>query len=191
MPQLWTLVVIVGVIAAVAIYARARGRRSRRDDQGLSMPRVEGFQVSGPLHPAMTRGCVFDLGLQYGRGFRRKEGPALPHGPGCLCRSIPFAFSGSEVFNGSLRRFAELRSSEPGFPQVACAPLLKALKRVNAEPIPDTLTGYLTLVGVVEDLTPEQQDAVKRFLETRYAYLRELPTAGAPEPSNPQPSGTV
>jgi hypothetical protein len=166
------LLLIVAVIVVVWGFLRRRPRRGRQEDRGMSMPRIDGFQVTSPLHPRMTRGCVFDLGLQYGRGFRRKDGPALPHGPDCQCRTAHFAFSGTEVFNGSLRKLGELRCSVPGFPQEACKPLLDALKRVNAEPVPDTLTGYLERIGPMEGFAPEHQAPVRRFLEDRFAYLR-------------------
>jgi hypothetical protein len=193
MRELWPLVLGFGVIVLLLGILRARPGR-RRQERGLAIPKVEGFQVTGPLHPRMTRGCVFDLGLQYGRGFRRKEGPALPHGPNCECRAVPFAFSGQEVFSGSLRRFAEIRCSMPGFPPEACRPLLEGLRRVNAEPVPGTLTEYLGRVGLLESLPPHQREPVLRFLEDRYAYLcdpRPAPAADGAVPSAPQPSDAV
>jgi len=170
----WPLLVLFAVIVVVLGILRRRPKSRTSDEGGMFMPRVEGFQVMSPLHPRMTRGCVFDSGLQYGHGFRRKEGPALPHGPDCKCRTAPFAFSGSEVFGGSLRKIAEIRCAVPDFPQEACKPLFDALKRVNAEPVPDTLTGYLEQVGAIDGLAPEHQEPVRRFLEDRFAYLRNL-----------------
>lgn len=191
MRDVWPLLVAVGVIVSLWAIVRSRSGK-RRDERGVNMPRVEGFQVTGPLHPRMTRGCVFDLGLQYGRGFRRKEGPALPHGPDCQCRSIPFAFSGAEVFSGSLRRFAEVRCAQPGFPAEACQPLLEALRRVNADAVPDTLTGYLGQVGLLDRLTPEHREPVQRFLEERYTFLRETqPASGRAAAPADQPSDAL
>jgi len=173
----WPLILVFAVIVVILGIMRRRPKRRSPDDVGIPIPRVEGFQVMSPLHPRMTRGCVFDLGLQYGRGFRRKEGPALPHGPDCQCRTSPFAFSGSEVFSGSLRKIAEVRCAVPDFPQEACRPLFDALKRVNAEPVPDTLTGYLEQVGAIEGLALEHRAPVRHFLEERFAYLRGLSAA--------------
>jgi hypothetical protein len=191
MREVWPLLVAVGAIVSLWAIMRFRSAK-RRDERGVAMPRVEGFQVTSPLHPRMTRGCVFDLGLQYGRGFRRKEGPALPHGPDCQCRPLPFAFSGAEVFSGSLRRFAEVRCAQPDFPAEACAPLLEGLKRVNADAVPDTLTGYLGRIGLLDRLAPPHREPVRRFLEERYAFLRETqsPSDRAAAPAD-RPSDAV
>lgn len=191
MKELWPLLLVFGVAVLLWGTLRRRSAPRERSERTLVMPRVEGFQVMSPLHPRMPRGCVFDLGLQYGKGFRRKEGPALPHGPDCRCRTTPFSFSGSEVFGGSLRRFGELSCAVPGFPQAACQPLLQALKRVNAEPVPETLSGYLDQVGTIPGLAPEHQEPVRRFLEERYAYLRGLPTPAGDAPGDAHHAGGV
>lgn len=186
MSNYWPVLLAIAVVALIFVIRRRRPAR-QREERALGMPRVEGFQVTGPLHPRMTRACVFDLGLQYGKGFRRKDGPALPHGPECKCRTTPFVFSGSEVFGGSLKRFAPMQCDLPGFPAEACKPLLDALRRMNAEPVPETLTDYLAQAGLEADLPAEQREAIRRFLEERFGYLSAQRTAAGPEGPQPDP----
>jgi hypothetical protein len=178
---------VVGVLLFLALRRAAR-RRKRKD---VPIPRVEGFLVSTPLHPRMLRACVFDRGLLYGRGFRRKEGPALPHGPDCQCRATPIALPGTEVFSGSLRRGNEVACAVPGFPADACRPLLDALRRVNAESVPPTLDAYLALADLAS-FAAGHQAPVRRFLEERYRFLKAQPGGHVPAPAGPErPQGAA
>ncbi|NIP71732.1 MAG: hypothetical protein GWO16_01270, partial [Gammaproteobacteria bacterium] len=70
----------------------------------------QGYQVSAYVHPHMSQACLYDHGMQFGKGFRRKVGPALPHDAGCQCEVTPFSFTSSEVFNGALRSVSAIRS---------------------------------------------------------------------------------
>jgi hypothetical protein len=184
----WPILLVAGV--ALVVW-RLRRRVPKREDRApILARRVEGFQILSPLHPRMSRTCIFDFGLQYGPGFRRKDGPALPHSPDCRCRAEPFAFTSSEVFSGALRRLAEAGTDLPGFPQEACKPLLDALRRVNADPVPETLKAYLAATGR-DDFPAEQRAAVGRFLTERFEFLigqEHRPRAAghpASDPANP------
>jgi len=175
MNQVELALLALAAVAAVLLWSRIRSVR-RRTRKEIPIPVVEGFQVQSPLHPRMLRACVFDLGLPYGPGFRRKEGPALPHGPDCQCRAVPFAVPGTDVFPGSLRKVAGLQCSSAGFPPEACQPLLDTLRRIDAEPLPPSLAGYLALARV-DSFASEHRESVRNFLENRHEFLLSLRVA--------------
>jgi hypothetical protein len=164
------VLLLMGLIVVGWRFSRPRARGDRSDRVRRPERKIEGFQVDSPLHVWMGRGCVSDLGMQYGAGFRRKEAPLLPHDPHCRCETIPFAFTASEVFGGALRRLGEPRSLEAGFPAEAIAPVIAALKRINAEPLPAAAEAYLALAAV-DSFGPEIRGAVAAFLRERHAYL--------------------
>lgn len=164
------VLLLLGLIVVGWRFTRRKPRadapeRSRRPER-----KVEGFQVWSPLHVRMGRGCIADHGMQYGTGFRRKEGPLLPHDPNCRCETIAFTFTGSEVFGGALRRVGEPKTLQPGFPLSAVAPMMAALKRINAEPLPADVDAYLALAGV-DNFEELSRGAVAAFLRERYAFL--------------------
>jgi len=177
------VLVLLGLVVVGWRFARRKPKAEAPERVRRPERRVDGFQVWSPLHLRMGRSCLFDHGMQYGPGFRRKEGPLLPHDPDCRCETIPFSYLGSEVFAGALRRVGESKTQEPGFPLEAVTPLIAALKRVNAEPLASTVESYLDLVGIAsfdEGVRP----AVTAFLRDRYAFLssqeRASTAPGAP-----------
>ncbi|HUJ77184.1 MAG TPA: hypothetical protein VL359_20130 [bacterium] len=188
MDAYWPVVLLAGMLLVIWLMSRRKRAASRRESRVER--RVEGFQVVTPLHPRMGRGCLFDFGLQYGPGFRRKEAPALPHDENCLCEALPFVFTSSEVFGGALRRFSPPRCDIPGFPAEAVPHLLAALRRSNAQPIPATLQEYLEQSGLAEVPEPLRQP-VESFLGERFAYLTELARlrqGGEPLTDSPRPA---
>lgn len=184
------LAVLLMLGLMVVAWRFTRRKPGTDDTERVRRPegKVEGFQVWTPLHVRMGRACIFDHGMQYGAGFRRKEGPLLPHDPYCRCETLPFTFNGSEVLAGALRRVGEPKTLEPGIPVSAIVPTLAALKRINAEPIPKDEDGYLALVGVDAFQEPDRS-AVTAFLRERYAFLTQQPHASvtqAPRPGEPE-----
>lgn len=186
------VLVMMGLLAVGWRFTRRRSGHEKREERVRRPERkVEGFQVWSPLHLRMGRGCIFDHGMQYGPGFRRKEGPLLPHDPNCLCESVPFTFTGSEVFAGALRRVGEPRALEAGFPVKAIVPMFAALKRTSSEPVPADADGYVALIGL-DSFSSEDREAVAAFLRARYAYLANQertpgPTSHPPNSVNPPP----
>ena len=180
---------VLAMLGLVVIAWRFTRRKPRADDtERVRRPerKVEGFQVWTPLHVRLGRACIFDHAMQYGSGFRRKEGPLLPHDPNCRCEILPFAFRGSEVFSGALRRVGEPKTLEPGLPSASIVPVMTALKRINAEPIPQDVEGYLALVDVTSFQEPER-GAVIAFLRERYAFLAQQPRASVTQALSGEP----
>jgi hypothetical protein len=185
------VMLLLGLLVVSWRFLKRPGRKDGTADRPRrGERRVEGFQVSTPLHVRMDRGCVFDHGMQFGPGFRRKEGPLLPHAPDCRCEMRPFAFSASEVFAGALRRVGEPLCLVPGFPVEAVAQTLAVLKRVEAERL-STADAFVAHAGL--DTFPEPvRVAVAAFLRERYTFLVELDhpsTAPQQPPSHPLAEG--
>ncbi|MDH5753022.1 MAG: hypothetical protein OEZ59_11490, partial [Deltaproteobacteria bacterium] len=120
----------------------------------------------------MGKACLFDSGTQHGRGFRRKEGPNLPHDENCRCESVAFSFTSTEVFHGALRKITRLDCSIPGLPEIQTRRLLELLKSAETRPVPASREEYLAAVTPGE--FPEAwQDEVRQFLLQRHAFLLE------------------
>jgi hypothetical protein len=184
------VLLLLGLMAVGWRFARRRPPSESKERVRRPERKVEGFLVWSPLHVRMGRGCIADHGMQFGVGFRRKEGPLLPHDPNCRCETVAFTFTGSEVFGGALRRLGVPKSLEPGFPVAAIAPALAALKRINAEPLPSDADAYLALAGV-DAFDEGTRGAVAAFLRERYAFLAAQPRAStAPDPSPGGPEGS-
>ena len=193
MNELW---IVAAAIVGLAIFARMRSRRkivpTRR--QPSAGPRIQGSQVSAYLHPRMSAACLFDNGLQFGKGFRRKDGPQLPHSPDCRCEVVAFAFTSSEVFNGALRNLGAVKSSLPGLQPADGLRLVEQLKSVEAQPLPADAAAYAAALGV-ESFPTELQAALRAFAAERHAFLlaaaAEAPGRAGPitpdqmEPSEP------
>ena len=179
---------LLGLVAVTWRFTRRKPRADGPERARRAERKLEGYQVWTPLHVRMGRGCIFDHGMQYGPGFRRKEGPLLPHDPHCRCETLPFTLAGSEVLAGALRRVGKLKTLEAGFPVSAIAPTLAALKRINAEPTHKDKEGYLALVGVDSFQEPDRS-AVTAFLLERYAFLTQqqhVSITQAPLPGEPE-----
>lgn len=177
------VLILLGLIAVGWRFTKRRPAPESKERTRTPERRVEGFQVWSPLHVRMGRGCIADHGTQYGAGFRRKEGPLLPHDPYCRCETIPFTVTGSEVFGGALRRIGVPKSLPPGFPAGAIVPAIAALKRINAEPLPDDVDAYLSLTGV-DSFDEAAREAFAAFLRERHAFLKsQEPVSKTREPS--------
>ena len=180
MSPVWAVVL---VLVAFAVVLRLKNRRKNRPAVPVYSRRIEGFQVVAQLEPNMPGACLFDHGIQYGKGFRRKEGPALPHAENCRCASLPFSFTSNEVFNGALRNFAEVRTDIPHLSVKPASRLVDQMKRVESSPLPATLEGYIAAVDMGE-LPDKSSQAVRNFLTARYEHLNGTGKATAlPRPS--------
>ncbi|MFI5400823.1 MAG: hypothetical protein ACHQZQ_07230 [SAR324 cluster bacterium] len=172
-------------LAALLLASWRFTRPRRRTDGSERGPRperkVEGFQVWSPLHVKMGRACIQDYGTRFGAGFRRKEGPLLPHDPECRCENVAFVFTGSQTFAGALRHVTEPKSLEPGLPAEAVPKLIAALKRVSAEPVPPHPDAYIALIGS-DTLDEDSRPAALAFLRERHRFLTQFLTqaSGAP-----------
>lgn len=178
MNPLWTVLLVMAAFLAV-LHLKNRGRRRARLEPTYSR-RIEGYQVVAFLQPEISGACLFDHGLQFGRGFRRKEGPELPHGPHCRCATAPFSFTSSEVFHGSLRDVAEYPGSLANLPKGEAKRLFETLKKMEGVPLPTDETAYL---GLAEpDAFPEKyRPEVETFLRQRFRFLKTAaPEAAAP-----------
>ncbi len=192
MNQIWIVVV---VLVGLVIFTRLRNRRSSRVKAVPNLgPKISGFQVVTYMHPRMSAACLFDHGVQFGKGFRRKEGPTIPHGGSCKCEAIPFSFSSSEVFNGALRGIGELKGDVPGSPPEEMEDLIARMREAESRPVDRNREAYLAAVGlnsVAKHLRPEWE----RFLSERHAFILEEfgeqedsgGTAGEPETASKPP----
>lgn len=172
MNQLW---IVVAVVAALLLFTRIRARRRAQPKRSPAAgPRIQGFQVQAYVHPHMSTACLYDNGVQFGRGFRRKEGPALPHDGACRCEAEPFSFTSSQVFNGALRHVGEVKSTVQGLASDDAVRLIERLKAVEAGPLPDDAQAYAAAVDV-EAFPPPVHEALRGFLAERLAFLRARP----------------
>jgi len=170
MNKIW---IVVFILIGVLVFSRLRARRStRKKVLPKAGPRVVGSQMVAFVHPRMAAACLFDHGTQFGSGFRRKEGPALPHDEACRCESQPFNFSSGEVFDGALRRAGLVKGSIPGLDAEAITTLVERLKLVEGASLQGEAAGYIEAVD--PGLFPAaHQEALRDFLSERYDYLKE------------------
>ena len=185
----YVLIVAVVVVFLVILRLKARSKRSRRREPVVYARRIDGAQVNAFLHPQISESCLFDHGLQFGKGFRRKEGPPLPHDETCRCLIHPFSYTSTEVFNGALRSHAPLASSIEGLQQSDGQRLVDALKQDIGLPLPAQADAYVARVMVfLDNLDAPVKAAVEAFLRERHAYLRAA--GGAPASQAARNGGT-
>lgn len=180
MQPIWGLVVAV---VAFLLILHLRNRRRRPPAPKPYGRRIEGAQIQAYLHPRVTHGCLADHGLQFGAGFRRKQGSALPHDPACGCRPVPFAFTSTEVFNGALRRPLPPTTSIEGLPGEDGLLLLEMLRAAEGAPLPQTEAAFLGAAHV-ERISEVFREAVEGFLRERYAYLKDNAAAASVSQAN-------
>lgn len=175
MNQIWLVAV---AIAALVIISRIRSRKKtpvpRQANHGV---KLFGHQINAYLHPRMGTACIYDNGLQYGRGFRRKEGPKLPHDAACRCEAVPFKFTSSDVFNGALRDIANIQGSIPGLPMTSARLLIDKLKGLDGQKLPENEEAYLHALDP-ESFPEAYRQELKKFAAERYRFLQE---GGAPK----------
>jgi len=190
MDSIWVAIV---VLVAFFVILRLRNRRKGKPQEPQPyMRRIDGYQVDAYLHPRMSRACLFDNGIQYGKGFRRKEGPALPHDELCRCRATPFSFTSNEVFNGALRSFSGPISSIPDLPPERARALADALKQVERKPVPEEAEDYVDAVMTTLEPTDQERGEFRTFLHERHAYLTEQDDQGqGSAPGDTQPSDDI
>jgi hypothetical protein len=177
MNQLWIVAV---VLVALLVFTRLRSRRrlAERQHPPASGPRVQGHQVRAFVHARMGTACLYDNGMQFGRGFRRKEGPALPHDALCRCEAVPFSFTSSEVFNGALRNLAGTRGDIAGLDPAEGTRLIERLKTVETAPLPADANEYVAAVGL-DAFAPGVRPALRDALRERHAFLHRQPGKSA------------
>jgi hypothetical protein len=183
MNALW---IILLVLVALLVFTRLRTKRKLRGRTPPKLgPRVTGSQINAYLHPRMSAACLFDHGVQFGKGFRRKEGPELPHDEACRCESVPFSFTSSEVFNGALRGVTHVKSTIEGLPQEQAQRLVEGLKAAESNPLPADEEAYLS--AVVGPGPPARlREEIRAFLGERYRHLQQRRQAEASEPAADQ-----
>lgn len=169
MSPIWAVLL---VLVAFAVVLRLKGRNQRKLKVPVYSRRIEGFQVVAHLEPEMPSGCLFDHGVQFGKGFRRKEGPELPHAGNCRCAAVPFSFTSNEVFNGALRNFAGVNTDNPDLPADIAGQMAELMKRAETPQAPDALDAYLAAVDLGQ-LGAATDAAVRSFLTARYEFLRK------------------
>lgn len=185
MNQIWMLLLVV-IALLVITRMRTRNRRGGGDEARNSTPalKLSGYQVNAYVHPRMSRACLFDHGMQFGRGFRRKEGPELPHDADCRCRLVPFSFTSSEVFNGALRNLAPVESSLPGLSERDGRRLVEMLRSVEGGRLPQSEEAYLTACEP-QGFDAASREAVSGFLRERYRFLQGAEPASAGAAQDP------
>ncbi|MEE8396528.1 MAG: hypothetical protein V3S29_10775 [bacterium] len=178
MSPVWTMLVVMVAFLAVLHLKNRKKRRKAMVVPSYSR-RIDGFQVVAFLHPEISATCLFDHGVQFGRGFRRKEGPELPHQAGCRCATLPFSYSSSEVFHGALRGAAEIPVSIAGLDADGVRRLIENLKQAaGRQPLPPDPAGYFQLVQL-DTFAENVRPAIAEFLRSRHEYLKTLPVASA------------
>ena len=181
MSPFWSVLV---VLLAFVIVMRVKNRRKgKKQPAPAYSPRIEGFQICAFLTPQIGAGCLFDHGMQYGKGFRRKMGPALPHDDHCRCTSVPFSHTSTEVFHGALRQVGAVQHTVEGLSQDGAGRVLEKLKQANGQPVPNSPSEYLEALGL-SDLTEHERPLVEAFLLERHQFLISRP-ANAGESQQP------
>lgn len=177
MERLW---IVLAALVALFVFARMRARRRAKPRRiaPAAGPRIQGSYVSGWLHPRMSAACLYDCGVQFGKGFRRKEGPTLPHDDACGCTVVPFSFTSNEVFNGALRNASTARASIEGMDGAEAMHLADRLRAVESQPLPADAEGYAAAVGV-DGFPAALHEPVRAFLAERHAFLIQGATGGA------------
>jgi hypothetical protein len=176
--QTWVL-----VVAGLAFFLvlTIRNRKKRAPETKVPARRIEGFQVIAFLHPRVSPACLADHGIRFGKGFRRKESPPLPHDDGCRCRAAPFTLTSTEAFHGALRQqrapdasIDELRSQD--------TQTLLELLRAESGPPPESVELYLARFAA-DRFTPEGRLPLEGFLRERYEFLRAMTQPPQPPPA--------
>ena len=189
MNPIWAAILVL-VAFLVVLRISKRGRRRRTSPTGVYSRRIEGFQLSAFLRPEISGACLFDHGVQFGRGFRRKESPPLPHDEHCHCVTTPFSFTSTEVFNGALRQVSGISSTIPELEAETAKQLIESLRAVDQTLLPETEEAYLALVGL-EDFPAGSKAGIEEFLRARYAFLRAGDVENRPKliDEGPRPRG--
>ena len=179
MSPIWAILLVMVVFAVVL---RLKGRSRRKLKVPVYSRRIEGFQVVAHLEPEMSSGCLFDHGIQFGKGFRRKEGPELPHAGKCRCTTVPFSFTSNEVFNGALRDIAHINTDYPSIPAKLARQMAELMKRAESPQAPKSLEAYLAAIDLGQ-AGAKSKDAVREFLTARFAFLQRGGEAALPQQS--------
>ncbi len=193
----YVLIIIVFLAFLVILRLRARSKKKRSVSPLVYSRRVDGMQINAYIHPAISEQCLFDHGIQYGKGFRRKEGPLLPHNDTCQCEDLRFSFTSTEVFNGALRNPTSLRSSIEGLTLPNSFRLVEAMKSKSGQPLPDTPEDYVATVFGEWEPEKGQKHEIEQFLRERFDLLRSRQTALPPvsgqgsAPPDTDPSNSV
>lgn len=175
MQPIWGVIVVA---AAFFLILHLRNRKRRAPPPKVYARRVDGVQMAAYLHPQVSRGCLGDHGLQFGKGFRRKQGPPLPHDENCQCRAEPFSYTSSEVFNGALREPQPPPTSIERLPGDDAVALLEALRAADAHLLPADAEEYVRAAGT-QEISDAFRGQVEAFFQERYAYLKERETSRA------------
>ena len=178
MQPVWTVIV---VLVAFFLIFHVRNRKRRAPEAKVYARRIDGARVQAYLHPRVGAACLADHGIQFGTGFRRKEGPPLPHDESCRCKAAHFSFTSNEVFHGALRRPLAPDASIPGLSEADSVTLLDVLRswdRPHPAGSPEQ-----TLASVNwSRFSPARREALDNFLRERLDYLgaRREPKALSP-----------
>ena len=164
--------VVAGLALLLVLTIRNRKKRGQPEFKVYAR-RIEGFQVIAFLYPQMSAACLADHGIQFGKGFRRKEGPALPHDGLCRCRTAAFSFTSTEAFHGALRQLRAPDVSLDELPSRDAQSLLECLRADNDAP-PGTVELYLAKQDASR-FSPEHRARVESFLRERYEFLQAPP----------------
>ena len=96
------LIVVALALGYWFIHIKKKGTFRRHKAPRRVITQVEGFEVRAYLSAATPAACLCDDGIRFGRSFRLKEGPSLPHSDECLCEVAPISLRSNDVFDGAL-----------------------------------------------------------------------------------------
>lgn len=163
---------ILAVVAVFLVILRLKKRnKGKKSSPAVYARRIEGAQVYTALHAAVPDNCLFDHGLQFGKGFRRKEGPELPHDGDCQCVISRFSYTSTEVFNGALRNHETIESAIAILDNRENLQLIEALKRVAGQFVAENPDSYAAQVLDGDEWKPGSRIEIEKFLRQRHAFL--------------------
>jgi hypothetical protein len=170
--------VIAGLAFLLVLSIRNRKKKSVQPEARVYARRIEGFQVIAYLHPRVSAACLADHGMKFGKGFRIKEGPALPHDELCRCRTAAFSITSTEAFHGALRQHRAPDVSMDELPSRDAQTLLDCLRADGGEP-PETVELYIAKQDL-NRFSPEHRARAESFLRERYEFLKAPPQPALP-----------
>ena len=67
---------------------------------------IEAIEIQTYLDWDTPRSCLENDGIRYGKQFKQKKPPNLPHETGCRCEAIKLFYTSDDVFQGTSPKLA-------------------------------------------------------------------------------------
>ena len=108
---------------------------------------IEAIELQTFLAWDTPRSCLESDGIRYGKQFKLKKPPELPHGPGCRCEATKLFYTSDDVFQGTspiLTRKSELGEISAKDALLLKNILLKIINDSESESFSDLIAQFET-----------------------------------------------